>query len=326
MRPVIDIRNVHRIFESEAGCAHILHNVSLAVDTGEFVAITGPSGSGKSTLMNILGCLDKPTAGDYYLQGLNVAELDDDELTEVRALSIGFVFQSFNLLPRLSVIENVMLPLAYTNVSRSQREMRAVHALQAVTLPVDHWDHRISELSGGQMQRVAIARALVNDPPIILADEPTGNLDSATGALVMETFHKLQKRGKTIVLITHDPGIAAEADRAVTIRDGRIHDGAYIPRSHPGSPSLARSQQGAQPAHHPGHCHRHRLGNRHDFAHWRHPKQPGQQSGSQCGTHGANLFVARTHRVGHREASKTGAADRADRHCRQRVYRVQDRR
>ena len=205
MRPVIDIRNVHRIFESEAGCAHILHNVSLAVDPGEFVAITGPSGSGKSTLMNILGCLDKPTAGDYFLQGLNVAELDDDELTEVRALSIGFVFQSFNLLPRLTVIENVMLPLSYTNVPRSQREMRAVHALQAVTLPVDHWDHRISELSGGQMQRVAIARALVN-----------------------ETFHKLQKRGKTIVLITHDPGIAAEADRAVTIRDGRIHDGAYV--------------------------------------------------------------------------------------------------
>ena len=152
MRPVIDIRNVHRIFESVAGCAHILHNVSLAVNPGEFVAITGPSGSGKSTLMNILGCLDKPTAGDYYLQGLNVAELDDEELTEVRALSIGFVFQSFNLLPRLSVIENVMLPLAYTNVPRSQREMRAVHALQAVTLPVDHWDHRISELSGGQMQ------------------------------------------------------------------------------------------------------------------------------------------------------------------------------
>lgn len=158
MRPVIDIRNVHRIFESEAGCAHILHNVSLAVNPGEFVAITGPSGSGKSTLMNILGCLDKPTAGDYFLQGLNVAELDDDELTEVRALSIGFVFQSFNLLPRLTVIENVMLPLSYTNVPRSQREMRAVHALQAVTLPVDHWDHRISELSGGQMQRVAIAR------------------------------------------------------------------------------------------------------------------------------------------------------------------------
>ena len=158
MRPVIDIRNVHRIFESEGGCAHILHNVSLAVDPGEFVAITGPSGSGKSTLMNILGCLDKPTAGDYYLQGLNVAELDDDELTEVRALSIGFVFQSFNLLPRLSVIENVMLPLSTRNVPRSQRRADAPCAASG-DASVDHWDHRISELSGGQMQRVAIARA-----------------------------------------------------------------------------------------------------------------------------------------------------------------------
>ena len=213
MRPVIDIRNVHRIFESEAGCAHILHNVSLAVNPGEFVAITGPSGSGKSTLMNILGCLDKPTAGDYYLQGVNVAELDDDELTEVRALSIGFVFQSFNLLPRLSVIENVMLPLAYTNVPRSQRELRAVHALQAVTLPVDHWDHRISELSGGQMQRVAIARALVNDPPIILADEPTGALDSHTGREVLGMLQELHKQGHTVVLITHDNSIAVQAER-----------------------------------------------------------------------------------------------------------------
>ena len=222
MRPVIDIRNVHRIFESEAGCAHILHNVSLAVDPGEFVAITGPSGSGKSTLMNILGCLDKPTAGDYYLQGLNVAELDDDELTEVRALSIGFVFQSFNLLPRLSVIENVMLPLSYTNVPRNQREMRAVHALQAVTLPVDHWDHRISELSGGQMQRVAIARALVNDPPIILADEPTGNLDTAASIEIMEIFSELHKAGATVVVVTHEENIAAFTDRIIRFSDGQI--------------------------------------------------------------------------------------------------------
>ena len=225
---LLSVRDVLKVYGSREAVTRALDDVSFDICEGEFVGVMGPSGSGKSTLMNILGCLDKPTAGDYYLQGLNVAELDDDELTEVRALSIGFVFQSFNLLPRLSVIENVMLPLSYTNVPRAQREMRAVHALQAVTLPVDHWDHRISELSGGQMQRVAIARSLVNDPPIILADEPTGNLDSATGALVMETFHKLQERGKTIVLITHDPGIAAEADRAVTIRDGRIHDGAYI--------------------------------------------------------------------------------------------------
>lgn len=233
MRPVIDIRNVHRIFESEAGCAHILHNVSLAVNPGEFVAITGPSGSGKSTLMNILGCLDKPTAGDYYLQGLNVAELDDEELTEVRALSIGFVFQSFNLLPRLSVIENVMLPLAYTNVPRSQREMRAVHALQAVTLPVDHWDHRISELSGGQMQRVAIARALVNDPPIILADEPTGALDSHTGREVLGMLQELHKQGHTVVLITHDNSIAVQAERIIRLEDGVVvYDGdAHAPEA-----------------------------------------------------------------------------------------------
>ena len=222
MRPVIDIRNVHRIFESEAGCAHILHNVSLAVDPGEFVAITGPSGSGKSTLMNILGCLDKPTAGDYFLQGLNVAELDDDELTEVRALSIGFVFQSFNLLPRLTVIENVMLPLSYTNVPRSQREMRAVHALQAVTLPVDHWDHRISELSGGQMQRVAIARALVNDPAVILADEATGNLDTRTSFEILVLFQKLHAEGRTIIFVTHNPEIAQYSSRNITLRDGHV--------------------------------------------------------------------------------------------------------
>lgn len=228
-RPVIDIRHIHRIFESDAGLAHILHDVSLTVSPGEFVAITGPSGSGKSTLMNILGCLDTPTSGTYLLEGLNVAELTDDELAEVRALRIGFVFQSFNLLPRMSVLDNVMLPLAYTDVPRREREMRAVHALRSVGLPVDHCDHRTNELSGGQMQRVAIARALVNDPAIILADEPTGNLDSVTGRQVMDTFHALKRAGKTIVLITHDASVAAEADRAIQIRDGRVYEGAYVP-------------------------------------------------------------------------------------------------
>ncbi|MDO4436608.1 MAG: ABC transporter ATP-binding protein [Coriobacteriaceae bacterium] len=228
-RPVIDIRHIHRIFESEAGLAHILHDVSLSVNRGEFLAITGPSGSGKSTLMNILGCLDTPTSGAYRLNGLNVADLNDDELAEVRATSIGFVFQSFNLLPRMSVLDNVMLPLSYTGTPRREREMRAVHALRAVSLPVDHYDHRTNELSGGQMQRVAIARALVNDPDIILADEPTGNLDSTTGRQVLDTFHALKRSGKTIVLITHDPGVAAEADRAVQIRDGRLFEGAYVP-------------------------------------------------------------------------------------------------
>ena len=228
-RPVIDIRHIHRIFESEAGLAHILHDVSVTVNPGEFVAITGPSGSGKSTLMNILGCLDTPTSGTYLLEGLNVAELTDDELAEVRALRIGFVFQSFNLLPRMSVLDNVTLPLAYTDVPRREREMRAVHALRSVGLPVDHYDHRTNELSGGQMQRVAIARALVNDPAIILADEPTGNLDSVTGRQVMDTFHALKRAGKTIVLITHDASVAAEADRAIQIRDGRVYEGAYVP-------------------------------------------------------------------------------------------------
>lgn len=228
-RPVIDIRHIHRIFESEAGLAHILHDVSLTVSPGEFVAITGPSGSGKSTLINILGCLDTPTSGTYLLEGLNVAELTDDELAEVRALRIGFVFQSFNLLPRMSVLDNVMLPLAYTDVPRREREMRAVHALRSVGLPVGHYDHRTNELSGGQMQRVAIARALVNDPAIILADEPTGNLDSVTGRQVMDTFHALKRAGKTIVLITHDASVAAEADRAIQIRDGRVYEGAYVP-------------------------------------------------------------------------------------------------
>lgn len=228
-RPVIDIRHIHRIFESEAGLSHILHDISLTVNAGEFVAITGPSGSGKSTLMNILGCLDTPTSGTYLLEGLNVAELTDDELAEVRALRIGFVFQSFNLLPRMSVLDNVTLPLSYTDVPRREREMRAVHALRSVGLPVDHYDHRTNELSGGQMQRVAIARALVNDPAIILADEPTGNLDSITGRQVMDTFHALKRAGKTIVLITHDAGVAAEADRAIQIRDGRVYEGAYAP-------------------------------------------------------------------------------------------------
>ena len=252
MRPVIDIRDINRVFESEAGFAHILHDISLTVYSGEFLAITGPSGSGKSTLMNILGCLDTPTSGKYLLEGLNVADLDDDELAEIRATRIGFVFQSFNLLPRMSVLDNVMLPLAYTGVPRSEREQLAVRALRSVALPLDHYDHKITELSGGQMQRVAIARALVNDPAIILADEPTGNLDSTTGAMVMETFHRLKNEGKTIVLITHDPGVAAEADRAVHIRDGLIFDGAYIPQS-VAAPGIVSQGHKAPIGHHAAH-------------------------------------------------------------------------
>ena len=225
--PVIDIRGVHRIFETGAGFNHVLRGVSLSVEAGEFLAIMGPSGSGKSTLMNILGLLDTPTTGTYRLEGLDVSELSDDDLSFVRGRRIGFVFQSFNLLPRATVLRNVMLPLAYADVPRREREPRAVAALSAVNLPVDHWDHKTNELSGGQMQRVAIARALVCDPAIILADEPTGNLDSATGEMVMQTFERLRDRGKTIVLITHDPDVAARADRTVHILDGKIQAGAY---------------------------------------------------------------------------------------------------
>ena len=182
----------------------------------------GPSGSGKSTLMNTLGCLDTPTSGTYLLEGTDVSTLDDDELAELRATRIGFVFQSFNLLPRSTVLRNVMLPLIYSDCPVREREERAIRALAAVSLPEQYFDHKSNELSGGQMQRVAIARALVNDPALILADEPTGNLDSATGDMVLGTFRRLREEGKTIVLITHDPEVSAWADRTVHIRDGRL--------------------------------------------------------------------------------------------------------
>lgn len=222
MGKVLDVRNVHRIYESAAGYTHALRGVSLEVERGEFLCVMGPSGSGKSTLMNILGCLDRPTSGTYVLEGLNVSELNDDELAMVRATRLGFVFQSFNLLPRATVMRNVQLPLIYTNRSNSERLERAVRALNAVGLPPDFYDHRSNELSGGQMQRVAIARALVNDPALILADEPTGNLDSATSDMVLQTFARLRNEGKTIVLITHDPEVSAWADRTVHIRDGKL--------------------------------------------------------------------------------------------------------
>lgn len=222
MAPVIDIRNVHRIYESEAGYVHALKGVSLSVQRGEFLCIMGPSGSGKSTLMNTLGCLDTPTSGTYLLEGVDVATLSDDELAELRATRLGFVFQSFNLLPRATVMRNVMLPLIYSDCPVGERRERAVRALVAVSLPETYYDHRSNELSGGQMQRVAIARALVNDPAVILADEPTGNLDSATGEMVLRTFRRLRDEGKTIVLITHDPEVAHWADRTVHIRDGKL--------------------------------------------------------------------------------------------------------
>ena len=220
---VLDIRDIHRVYESEAGFTHALRGVSLSVRRGEFLCIMGPSGSGKSTLMNTLGCLDTPTSGSYYLEGMDVSMMDDDELAEIRATRIGFVFQSFNLLPRSTVLRNVMLPLIYSNNCPVQeREARAIRALNSVSLPEQYFDHKSNELSVGQMQRVAIARALVNDPALILADEPTGNLDSATGEMVLSTFQRLRNEGKTIVLITHDPEVSSWADRTMHIRDGRL--------------------------------------------------------------------------------------------------------
>ncbi len=220
--PVIDIRNVHRIYESPAGYMHALKGVTLQVARGEMMCIMGPSGSGKSTLMNTLGCLDTPTSGTYKLEGIDVSTLTDDELAELRATRLGFVFQSFNLLPKATVLRNVELPLVYTNVPRTSRRKLAEKALAAVGLPKEFFVHRSNELSGGQMQRVAIARALVNDPAVILCDEPTGNLDSATSQMVMRTFTRLRDEGKTIVIITHDPEVAAWADRIMHIRDGKL--------------------------------------------------------------------------------------------------------
>lgn len=224
---MLQITNISKSYTTGSFTQKALDDVSISFRDNEFVAILGPSGSGKTTLLNILGGLDAYDSGDLIIEGISTKEYKDRDWDAYRNNRIGFVFQAYNLIPHQTVLANVELALTLSGVSKAERRKRAVEALERVGLK-DHVGKKPSQLSGGQMQRVAIARALVNDPPIILADEPTGNLDSTTGALVMETFHKLQKRGKTIVLITHDPGIAAEADRAVTIRDGRIHDGAYV--------------------------------------------------------------------------------------------------
>ena len=222
MAPILEVRDLVKVYRAAADEAPALGGVSLCIERGEFVAIMGPSGSGKSTLMNILGCLDTPTLGSYILDGVDVSGLDDDQLAEIRATRIGFVFQSFNLLPRATVLRNVELPMIYTRTPLAEREPRAIKALEVVGLDETQWQHKSNQLSGGQMQRVAIARALVNDPAIVLADEPTGNLDTRTGQLILETFRRLQQQGRTILLITHDRAIGAHADRVVNIRDGLI--------------------------------------------------------------------------------------------------------
>ncbi len=219
--PIIHLENVSRVYDTGKVLVPALVDVDLSIGPGEFVAIIGPSGSGKSTMMNILGCLDRPTAGRYVLDGTPVSELDDNGLAALRSRSIGFVFQSYNLLPRTSALENVATPLAYQGVGRRERMERARAALERLGLG-DRLHHQPTELSGGQQQRVGIARALVTEPALLLADEPTGNLDSHAGAEVIELFHELHASGRTIVLITHDPDVAAAADRQIHIRDGRI--------------------------------------------------------------------------------------------------------
>ena len=219
---VITLRNITRDFPLGTEIVKVLKGISLSVKRGQYVALMGPSGSGKSTLMNLLGCLDTPTSGEYILNGHDVSSLEDSELAEIRNKEIGFVFQTFNLLPRITVLQNVALPMIYAGVGLSERMRRAEEALVSVGL-ANRMEHRPNQLSGGQRQRVAIARALVNHPSIILADEPTGNLDSKTSIEIMQLFQKIYEQGNTIIIVTHEEDIAEHAHRIIRLRDGQIY-------------------------------------------------------------------------------------------------------
>ena len=220
---LIEMRELTRVYQLGPQEIYALRGVNLTIDPGEYVAIMGPSGSGKSTLMNIIGCLDTPSAGRYFLDGIAVETMNDDELAAVRNKKIGFVFQTFNLLARTTALQNVELPLIYAKIPRAERRQMAEEALVAVGLG-ERMNHQPNELSGGQRQRVAIARALVNKPSLLLADEPTGNLDSQTGREILDLFRELSSRGNSIIMVTHEDDVAREARRVVHIRDGRIAD------------------------------------------------------------------------------------------------------
>ena len=220
---MIQCQNITKIYKTGEVKTAALKSVTFTIKDGEFVAIMGPSGSGKSTLMHIIGCLDTPTSGEYLLDDKDVSKLSDDELADIRMQKIGFVFKSFNLLPRATVLRNVSLPLVYAGVSSEERERQAKEALKGAAFPEEFWNHYSNQLSGGMMQRVAIARALVNNPTLVLADEPTGNLDTKTGEMVLDTFQRLhQEQGRTIVLITHEQWVAEHAECIINIRHGNI--------------------------------------------------------------------------------------------------------
>lgn len=228
MKAVISVKDISRIYKVGAETIHALRSISLEIGKNEYVALMGSSGSGKSTLMNVLGCLDTPSGGEYFLNGVDVAHLSDNELAEIRNRQIGFVFQTFNLLPRSTALENVALPLVYAGLSRAERDARALKALQDVGLG-DRVTHRPNELSGGQRQRVAIARALVTNPSIILADEPTGNLDSKTSYEIMGLLAEIHEKGNTVILVTHEEDIARHAHRIVRLRDGLVESDTVNP-------------------------------------------------------------------------------------------------
>ncbi len=219
---MIEIKDITKVYKSGDIETRVLKGISFSISAGEFVAIMGPSGSGKSTLMHILGCLDNPSSGQYFFKGKDISQLSDDELADIRKKQVGFVFQSFNLLPRTTVLRNVVLPLVYAGVAKNERDKLAKTALFDAGLEESRFNHLSNQLSGGEMQRVAIARALVNSPSLILADEPTGNLDSKTGEIVLETFKNLNKQGKTVILITHEKYVAEHAKRIISIKDGKI--------------------------------------------------------------------------------------------------------
>ncbi len=246
---IIELQNVHKVYDMGAEKVHALNGVDLTIGKAEYVAIMGPSGSGKSTMMNLLGCLDTPSTGSYILNGTAVEKLNDQELAAIRNKEIGFVFQTFNLLARTDALQNVELPLIYAGVSRKERRERAQRALARVGL-TDRAHHLPNELSGGQRQRVAIARALVNDPSILLADEPTGNLDTATSTDIMNLFDELHRQGNTVILVTHEPDIAAHADRKIVLRDGKVRRTSASPRG-PRRSEVARD--GPAALSHPSH-------------------------------------------------------------------------